>query len=163
MSTLTDTAASFAEMAHRIVWAIGATVDTHGRPTTRVLHPIWEWDGADLTGWILTSPQSPKATHLAANPSLSLTYWTANQDTCTADCATTWDDSDELRRNGWARFAGGPPPVAYDPSIIPGWDSPDSPGFGVLRLAPRTLRVMPGTVMLEGRVEQLLRWQSPRS
>lgn len=76
MSTLTETAPSFVEMAHRIVWAIGATVD---------------------------------------------------------------------------------------PSIIPGWDSPDSPGFGVLRLAPRTLRVMPGTVMLEGRVEQLLRWQSPRS
>src|SRR5262245_61355308 len=43
-------------MAHRIVWASAATVDRHGRPRSRVLHPIWLWDGTELSGWIATVP-----------------------------------------------------------------------------------------------------------
>lgn len=146
-------------MAHRIVWAVAATVDADGSPTTRVLHPIWEWDGERLTGWILTSPRSPKAAHLRAAPTLSLTYWGPNQDTCTAVCTVTWDDSPEGRQAGWERFASGPEPVGYEPSMIPGWDSPDAPDFGVLRLAPRALRVMPGTVMTAGEGE-LRTWRA---
>ena len=64
----------------------------------------------------------------------------------------------EERAAGWDRFANGPAPVGYDPAIIPGWDSPDSPEFGILRLTPHRLRVMPGTVMLTGQGE-LLTWQ----
>jgi hypothetical protein len=37
-----------------------------------------------------------------------------------------------------------------------GWDSPDSASFGILRLEPTALRVMPGTVMLEGRGDVLV-------
>ncbi len=43
-------------------------------------------------------------------------------------------------------------PVGYDPTIIPGWDSPTSPAFAVLRLTPYRLRVQPGTVMTEAHV-----------
>ena len=43
-------------LAHRIVWCTVATTGADGRPRTRVLHPIWEWDGTGLTGWIATSP-----------------------------------------------------------------------------------------------------------
>ena len=150
MQDLDTVAPAFVEMAHRIVWCVVATTDPTGRPATRVLHPIWEWDGTELTGWIATSPLSPKAAHLAAMPEVSLTYWSPEQDTCTADCRTEWDTTDELRRTGWDRFAHGPQPVGYDPSIIPGWDTPDSPGFGVLRLHPVRLRVMPGSVLLQG-------------
>lgn len=155
---LETVAPAFVEIAHRIVWAVGATVDPHGNPTTRVLHPIWEWDGADLWGWVLTSPQSPKARHLRAVPRISFTYWHPNHDTCTADCTTEWEDSAELRAAGWKRFAEGPEPVGYDPAIIPGWDAPDAPAFGVLRLEPRALRVMDGSLMLEG-AGRLLSWQ----
>ncbi len=123
-----------------------------------MLHPIWQWDGDALTGWILTSPRSPKAADLDANPSLSLIYWAANHDTCTADCAAAWENSPEHRRAGWDRFANGPEPVGYVPSIISGWPSPDAPAFGVLRLDPRRLRVMPGTVMTAGTGE-LLTWR----
>jgi hypothetical protein len=56
-------------MAHRIVWCVGATAGASGLPTTRVLHPVWEWDDGRITGWIATSPQSPKARDLAAHPS----------------------------------------------------------------------------------------------
>lgn len=158
MSPLEITAPAFVETAHRIVWAIGATVDRAGDPRTRVLHPLWQWDGSELTGWVLTSPRSPKARHLEATPRISFTYWAANHDTCTADCDVEWEDSPEQRRAGWDRFANAPEPVGYDPSIIPGWDHPDAPAFGVLRLRPYALRVMPGSVMTSGSGE-LLTWR----
>ncbi|MFN0090939.1 MAG: pyridoxamine 5'-phosphate oxidase family protein [Acidimicrobiales bacterium] len=159
MTALSVAAPAFVEMAHRIVWCTAATVDARGRPATRVLHPIWEWDGATLNGWVATSPQSPKAEHLAATPYLSLTYWSPDQDTCTADCTTDWDAKPEARRALWDRFANAPAPLGYDPSIIPGWTSPDADSFGALRLTAWRLRVMPGTLLTAGAGE-LLQWRS---
>ena len=115
MVQLADIAPTFIEMAHRIVWCTAATVDQAGRPRTRILHPIWEFDGDRLAGWILTSPNSTKARHLAGTPELSLTYWIPSHDTCTADCTTTWEDSPEERAPAGSRFADGPAPVGYDP------------------------------------------------
>lgn len=90
MSTeeLNETAPAFVAVAHRIVWATVATVDPTGQPRTRVLHPVWEWDGEQLTGWIATSPLSPKARDLAHESRVSLTYWDPSQDVATADCDT---------------------------------------------------------------------------
>ena len=48
--TLINTAPAFVEMAHRIMWCSAATIDPHGRPRSRILHPIWQWDGCDLVG-----------------------------------------------------------------------------------------------------------------
>lgn len=159
MADLQTTAPAFVAMAHRIVWCTVATTAADGTPRTRILHPIWEWDGERLTGWIATSPQSPKAKDLEAHPEVSLTYWDPTHDTCTADCTTAWELSEEERRRGWDRFAKGPAPVGYDPSIIPGWDDPLSPDFGILRLEPTRLRVMPGSLMLQGQGE-LLTWRA---
>ena len=50
MTTLEDIAPKFVAMAHQIVWCTAATVDAKGRPRSRVLHPIWEWDGTHLVG-----------------------------------------------------------------------------------------------------------------
>ena len=61
MTTLNEIAPSFVEMAHRIVWCSAATVDAKGRPRSRVLHPIWQWDGAELSGWIATGPTPHQA------------------------------------------------------------------------------------------------------
>lgn len=158
MTDLSVVAPAFIEMAHRIVWATVATTDGKGRPTTRILHPVWKFDGTDLTGWILTSPNSPKARHLDAQPTVSLTYWHPNQDVATADCDVVWETSDEELEAGWNRFLLAPEPVGYDPKIVPQWPTPQAPEFGVIRLHPRTLRVMPGTVMFEGRGE-LLTWR----
>jgi hypothetical protein len=76
----------------------------------------------------------------------------------TADCDTEWETSDEQRQAGWDRFANGPAPVGYDPSIIPAWTSPEAPAFGILRLTPTRLRVMPGSVLLAGQGE-VLTWR----
>lgn len=150
MSPLATTASAFVEMAHRIVWATVATVGPSGQPRSRILHPIWEWDGARLTGWIATRPTSPKAADLAHEPRVSITYWSPEQDTCTADCISVWETAPEERIAAWNRFATGPAPVGYDPAIIPGWTSADSPEFGVLRVEPSWLRVLPGSMLTQG-------------
>src|SRR6202020_2120769 len=140
-------APAFVELAHSIVWASVATVDGDGRPRSRILHPIWEWDGIDLIGWVATVPTPVKRAHLHAHPEVSVSYWTTSQDTCSAECAAQLYTDDETRKSVWDKFANGPAPVGYDPFIIPmGSDGPTSEQFAALRLSPYRLRVMPGTV-----------------
>lgn len=147
-------------MAHSIVWASVATVDADGRPRTRILHPIWDWDGTDLVGWIATVPTPIKRAHLEAHPQVSISYWTTNHDTCSAECTAVWHTDDDTRKAVWDKFTNAPQPVGYDPFIIPVWsDGPTSDQFAVLRLHPYRLRVMPGNVMTTGQGAPLL-WQS---
>ena len=150
MTSLQDIAPAFVEMAHAIVWCSAATVDAKGRPRSRVLHPIWQWDGARLTGWIATGPTPIKRAHLAASPHLSCNYWSPNQDTCVAECRAEWAFDDGARSMVWNLFRDGPAPVGYDPAMIPGWDSAVSPNFAALKLRPWRLRVMPGAVLMKG-------------
>lgn len=159
MTTLDRIVPAFVEMAHSIVWASVATVDADSRPRTRILHPIWEWDGTDLLGWIATVPSPVKRAHLAVHPEISVSYWAPTQDTCSAECLVEWYTDDETCTEVWNKFANAAAPVGYDPSIIPQWQGgPTSPEFAVLRLTPYRLRVMPGTIMTAGTGE-VLTWQ----
>jgi general stress protein 26 len=122
----------------RIVWCTVATVDTAGRPRTRILHPIWE--GA--TGYIATGRHSLKAKHLAKNADVSLCYWDPKQDIVYVEARTEWLDDVADRRRIWDLYKNTPPPLGYDPAIIPPWkDGPESPEFGVLKLAPRRIEL----------------------
>ncbi len=158
MNALTEVAPTFVEMAHRIVWCSAATVDSHGRPRSRILHPIWLWGGDRLVGWVATRPTPVKRAHLARNPYISMNYWAPSHDTCVAECRATWTLDDDTRRMVWDLFVNGPPPVGYDPAIVPGWDSPTADAFGALRLDPWRLRVFPGSVLL-GQGGTVLTWQ----
>lgn len=158
MNDLGSVAPAFVEMAHRIVWCGVATVDRQGRPRTRILHPIWQWDGASLVGWVATGPTPTKRAHLEASPFVSLSYWAPSHDTCVADCRATWALDDATRAMVWGLFANGPEPVGYNPAIVPGWDSPTSPNFAALRLDPWHLRVFPGSVLL-GQGGAVLEWR----
>ncbi len=160
MDNLTTVAPAFVEMAHQIVWCSAATVDTHNRPRSRILHPIWQWDGTHLVGWIGTAPTSIKQKHLNASPYMSLSYWTTSHDTCVADCRVTWAFDSETRTMVWNMFLTAPAPVGYDPTLIPGWDSPTSDTFAVLRLDPWRLRVFPGSLVL-GQGGTILTWHAP--
>jgi hypothetical protein len=161
MTELEKIAPAFVEMAHRIVWCSAATVDKQGRPRSRVLHPLWHWDGKVLTGVIATSPTATKRAHLEASAHVSLNYWAPSQDTCLAECRVRWAFDDVTRMRVWDAFKHAPAPVGYDPAIIPPWkDGPTSPAFAVLELEPWRLRVMPGTMMLGGSGE-LLQWRQP--
>lgn len=157
MNTLPETAPAFIEMAHQIVWATAATVDSHGRPRSRILHPLWVWDGTQITGWIGTSPTPAKRAHLNHSPFMSINYWTPTHDTCAAECRATLAFDDETRMTVWDLFKNGPSPVGYDPAIVPTWGSPTSASFAVVRLDPWRLRVFPGTVLL-GKGGTVLTW-----
>jgi general stress protein 26 len=157
--TLPEIAPGFVELAHRIGMCVAATTDRSGRPHTRVVQPVWAWDGADLSGWLSTDTRSPKYAQLQANPTLSATYWNPEQDTCTADCAVELVRDDAERVAAWERFLATPPPAGFDPAIHPDWDSPAAETFGVLRLRPTWLRVMPGTLMTDG-VGEVWTWRA---
>lgn len=158
-ATLTETAPAFVEIAHRVVWATAATVDPQGRPWTRVLHPIWVWDGEQLTGWVGTSPTPTKQAHLAAHPYVSVTYWNPSHDTASAHCRASLHTDDATRTWLWEHFAAAPEPVGYDPAIIPTWEGPLSPAFAALRLDPWRVRVQPAPVLLEGKAELVREWR----
>ena len=157
MNELPEAARAFVEMAHRIVWCSAATVDAHGRPQSRILHPIWQWDGQHLIGWIGTSPTPIKRAHLKAHPYMSVNYWSPSHDTCVADCHAELVFDDGARTMVWDLFKQAAPPVGYDPAIVPAWKSPTAEAFAVLRLAPWRLRVFPGSVLL-GQGGQVLTW-----
>ena len=159
MNTLSETAPPFVEMAHQIVWANVATVDSNGRPRSRVLHPIWQWDGEKLIGWIATSPTPVKRAHLENSPYVSVNYWSANHDTCVAECHASWIFDDEGRKMVWNTFLNGPEPVGYDPSIVPAWNSPTVDAFAGIKLEPWRLRVFPGTILM-GQGGDLFTWQA---
>jgi hypothetical protein len=156
---LIDVAPSFVAMAHQIVWCSVASVDPTGRPWSRILHPIWEWDGEELVGWVATAPTPLKRSHLDSNPFVSLSYWSENHDTCQAECKARWAFDDETRTRVWDLFVNGPEPVGYDPTLIPAWTSPTVDAFAILRLEPWRLRVFPGTLLIKGE-GQLLKWHS---
>jgi len=158
MTELSEIAPAFVEMAHQIVWCSAATVDARGRPRSRVLHPIWEWNGQELVGWVGTGPTPTKRAHLEASPHVSLNYWAPSQDTCVAECRASLVFDDETRTRTWELLKNAPLPVGYDPAIIPGWDGPTCEAFAALRLEPWRLRVFPGTLLLQQQGE-LLSWQ----
>ena len=73
MTDLDLLAPDFVEAAHTLVYCSVSTVDPAGSPRSRVMHPIWEWDGRRLTGWLASTP-SPKMAHLAGRPYVSCAY-----------------------------------------------------------------------------------------
>jgi len=162
MTDLARTAPAFVEMAHRIVWCMVATVDRAGRPRSRLLHPYWTWDGETLEGWIGTTQTPVKVAHLARTPYISCSYVAPSHDTAVAECHAAWAMDDETRTRVWDLFKNAPEPVGYDPGAIgvPGWGSPTSPGFAVLRLRPWRLRVFPGS-LTRGERGEILTWQTP--
>lgn len=159
MNTLEETAAAFIDMAHKIVWCSVATVDADNRPRSRVLHPFWEFDGEQIIGWVGTGATLTKRTHIEHSPFASINYWAPDQNTCVAECKTTWCLDAETRKRVWNQYLELPAPLGYDPAIIPGWDSPESDGFSVLRFDPWRLRVFPGSALM-GQGGDIFVWES---
>lgn len=157
-TTLDEIAPRFREMAHSIGMAVAATVGPDGRPRTRVVQPVWEWDDGGLVGWVSTEAGSPKLADLRRTPALSLTYWDPGQDTCSADCEVEIVTDDAVRAATWDRFLRAPGAARVDLATHPAWDGPADPAFGVLRLRPTRLRVMDGTLMT-GAEGDLLTWR----
>jgi general stress protein 26 len=162
MSALEDTAPTFQRVAHRIVWATLATVDRRGRPRSRLVHPLWEWDGEQLVGWVGSIVTPMKTAHLERTPYASVNYWDPEHDVATAECRAELRLDDASCTELWEKFKREDPPLGYDGAEIgvPAWEAgPTSPAFGALRLDPWRVRVFPAIFGRSGGTEgAILTW-----
>lgn len=141
-----DIAKTFDANVRRIVWCTVTTVDTKGRPFSRVLHPIWE----GTTGWIVTGRQSLKAKHIAANPNVAVSYWDPKHDTAIVQARAEWCDDAATKQRIWSLFKSTPEPVGFDPQLF--WrGGVTDPAFGVLKLTPHRVEVLAGADMAAGK------------
>jgi hypothetical protein len=151
----------FFRITSEIAWSTVATVDTRGRPRTRVLHPIWEEvDGAPV-GWVGTTRSPLKARHLEATPYVSCAYWSPKQETVHADCHARW--APDERERVWQLFLDADPPLGYDPATMPPFrDGPLGGAFDVLRLDPWRLMLLSVADMAAGRFHDRV-WRPAQS
>jgi hypothetical protein len=140
----------FLRISAEVVWATVATVDSRGRPRTRILHPYWEVAGGRPVGWVGTVRSPLKSKHLAANPYVSVAYWSPKQETAHADCRASW--ADDERERVWNLFLEAEPPLGYDPGTLPQWkDGPLGGEFAALRLDPWRVMVLTAEDVAEDR------------
>jgi hypothetical protein len=131
----------FLRITGEIVWCSVATVDTRGRPRTRVLHPCWEVVDGHPVGWVGTTRSPLKTRHLAANPYVSCSYWSPKHETASADCRAEW--APDQNERVWQLFLDAEPPMGYDPATMPPFkDGPAGGGFQALKLDPWRLAVL---------------------
>lgn len=152
VASFSEIAEEFHKRVSRIVWCTVATVDTKGRPRTRILHPIWEGP----TGWIATGRHSLKEKHLAKNPNVSLSYWDQEHQQIYVDARAEWRDDPAEKLRIWQLYKSTPPPLGYDPQII--WQAgPDDPGYGLLKLTPRRIELYALADLITGKPPQVWR------
>lgn len=113
-----------------MVWCSMATLDTRGRPRSRIVHPLWEGP----TGWASARPHSLKAKHLAHNSYVSLAYIADISKPVYADCKAEWVSDAEAKQRAWDLFATTAPPAGFDLAKI--FKDVDDPEFGLLKFTP---------------------------
>ncbi|GAB3888034.1 pyridoxamine 5'-phosphate oxidase family protein [Kibdelosporangium lantanae] len=138
--TFADLEKDFLKVVREVVMCVVSTVDKAGKPRSRILHPIWEVVDGKPVGWIYTTPSPVKAAHLAANPHVSICYAGALGDVVLGECLASWVTAAETKKYVFDLFNNTPEPVGFDLRLF-GIDSPEHPGFHVLRLDPTRVQV----------------------
>jgi hypothetical protein len=129
-------AAEFHRRVAKTIWCTLATVDTHRRARTRIVHPVW--DGP--VGWLGSRAGTPKLGHLAEHPDVSLLYWDPDHEQVTIDARATIEPSSDARREAWDALQVPAPPYGFDPAPIwPG--GPDGDDFIAIRLEARRIEL----------------------
>jgi general stress protein 26 len=142
----------FHRRVSRIVWCTVTTIDTAGRPRSRILHPVWEGS----TGWIATSRNSLKARHIEQHPYVSCSYWDQQHRQVYAECKASWDDRPTEKQRVWDLVKNAPPPVGYDPAMF--WPAgPTSSEFGALKLEPWRIELYSLADLAAGKPSQVWR------
>lgn len=130
VSSFEELHAEFITRVRQAVYANMATIDRRDRPRSRIVHPIWEGS----TGWIVSWPQTPKSTHLAHNPHVSLAYIRDFEKPVYVDGTAEWKHERAEKLRVWNVIKATPPPLGYDPEPIFG--TIDHIHFGVLKFTP---------------------------
>jgi len=131
---LAEIAEVFIAAAHAQVWCNITTVDTKNRPRSRVLHPIWEYDGAQVIGWVATGRYTLKSKHIEQNPYVSVVYMKDPITPTYAECEAGWLDDLSEKQRIYALLTSAPSPLGYDPAKF-GW-TPDKAESGLMKLTP---------------------------
>lgn len=137
--------AGFVAIAHRVVWCSLSTVDSRGRPRSRIVHPVWTLEDGVPVGRIVSRRGSPKAAHLAGTPFASCAYRGEDHAVAVAECRAAWEPAPD-----WDVFRAPEPPVGFDPDAMfaGGTSSPDA---GVVVLHPWRLRWAEAADLVAGR------------
>jgi uncharacterized pyridoxamine 5'-phosphate oxidase family protein len=125
-----DIESEFIGRVQSMVWCNVATVDSKGRPRSRILHPIWEGS----TGWIGTHRNSHKSHHIDRSPYLSLAYIRDVMSPVYVDCTAEWITDLDVKKRVWDVFKNTPEPIGYDPAHD--FIRYDHEDYGLLRLTP---------------------------
>lgn len=144
VSNFSEIADEFHKRVSEMVWCSVATVDTLGRPRTRVLHPIW----GDHIGWIGTYRNSVKSKHIAKKPNMSIAYIKDPMKPVYVECTVEWIDDMAEKERVWALFKSIPEPYGYDPAPIFG--AFDDENYGLLKLTPWRVEVY--TIAVESKI-----------
>ncbi|HET9199418.1 MAG TPA: pyridoxamine 5'-phosphate oxidase family protein [Dehalococcoidia bacterium] len=153
VSSFAEIEEEFMRRVQRTVWCTVATVDSKGRPRTRILHPVWE----GTTGWIATDPNSLKAKHLAGNPYVSLSYWDPNHEQVYVDARAEWVKDPKEGERIWNLLKSLPQPYGYDPGMI--WqEGLSDPRWGVLKITPWRIEMFSLQTMISG--EDAIVWRA---
>jgi general stress protein 26 len=148
--SFTDIQHDFLRFTAEIVYCTVTTVDSRGRPRSRVMHPIFEVVHGQPMGWAITNRSAIKTRHLAANPHVSCAYWSPAHNTVYVDCVATWVDDIAGKQHVWDLFRSTPPPLgwgdlsAYEPEGI------GRPLFEPLQLSPWRIQVLRAEQMSGG-------------
>ena len=145
-----DIQTEFMARAQQAVYCNVATVDSKGRPRSRVMHVIWEGH----IGWVITAPWSYKRRQIAANPYVSLAYISNPMKPVYADCTAAWVEGRAEQLRVWDVHKTIPPPLGFDPAL--GYDSIEDKNFGLLQFTPWRIE------LAELKAESLI-WRPGRS
>jgi uncharacterized pyridoxamine 5'-phosphate oxidase family protein len=130
----------FLRFVQEVVICTVTTVDTAGKPRSRILHPIWEVVDGQPVGWIFTTPSPVKAKHLAANPHVALSYAAPTGQSVLAQCTAAWVPDAATKKHVYDLINNTPEPVGFDMNLF-GIDSAEHPAFHALRLDPTLIQV----------------------
>jgi uncharacterized pyridoxamine 5'-phosphate oxidase family protein len=134
----------FIRITNEVIWCSLTTVDEHGRPRARIMHPIWEVLGDRPVGWMVTGRTPVKSRHLAGNPNVAVSYWSPAQQVVLAEGVASWVEDAAMKQHVWDLFMTTPPPRGYDLGGF-GIDGVTSEIFTPLRLDPHSVHVFDGT------------------
>lgn len=131
----TEIQEEFVARVSKMVWCNMTTVDSAGRPRSRVVHPVW--DGT--TGWMTSRPTSHKAKHLALNPYVSIAYIDVIKPVY-VDCKAEWEEASAEKTRVWEWMKSLPAPYGFDPALV-FKNGPEDPASGFLKLTPWRIEV----------------------
>jgi hypothetical protein len=122
------------QIVEDVIWCTVSTVDTTQSPRSRLMHPVWCWEG-DVPVGLVTARTTPiKIRHLEHRPVVSCFYWNPSHHTVAIDATATWL-APAAKLNAWEAIREVPAPVGFDPAMI--WpDGPSADDCGILRLDP---------------------------